>query len=47
LNFNKTGEKVKTKLGGIVTILISILLLAFTGLKLKIMFSLTQSNTIS
>ena len=38
LNFNKKGEIVKNKVGGIFSIFISIILLSFTGLKLNIMF---------
>jgi hypothetical protein len=33
LNFNKKGEQVKTKVGGVVSVLISIILLSNSGLK--------------
>ncbi len=38
LNFNKKGELVKIKISGVVSLLISIILLEYSGLKLNIMF---------
>jgi hypothetical protein len=47
LNFKKQGEIVRTYIGGVISLLVILLNLAFAGLKLYIMFSKTNSTVSS